>query len=121
MRIAGWLVHLEVAVDVSHKCEGCQERHSAQHEEEDVAAKESVAKELNCLQSAVHVGPLHVVEESIHQHKQPCGPADRTHSLAGEREGVAHSPGGEDGAPPPAIVLGGQLEVGEGHRDAGRD
>lgn len=30
-----------------------------------------------------------------------------------------HSPRGEDGTPPPAVVLCGQLEVSEGYGDAG--
>ena len=55
-------VHLEVAVYVPHEGEGGKERDGAQHEEEYIAAEESVAKELDSLKSSVHVGPLHVVE-----------------------------------------------------------
>lgn len=68
------LVHFEVAVNVPHKGEGGQEGHSAQHEEEDVAAEQSVAKELDSLQRAIHMRPFHEVEEGIHQHKHPCRP-----------------------------------------------
>ena len=76
-----WSVHLEVAVDVPHKGEGGHERDSAQHEEEGVAAEESVAKELHSLQSAIHVRPLCVVEDGVDQHKQPCGPAESANPL----------------------------------------
>ena len=65
-------VHLEVAVDVPDEGEGGQEGHSPQHEEEGVAAKQSVPKELDGLQSPIHVGPLQVVEQGIDQYEQPC-------------------------------------------------
>ena len=72
-------VHLEVSVDVPHEREGSQERHGTQHEEEGVAAEESVAKELDSLQSPVHMRPLQVVEEGVYQDKQPRRPGDHTH------------------------------------------
>ena len=71
-------VHLEVAVDVPHECEGGQEGNTAQRQEEGIAAQQSVAKELDCLESPIHVGPLHVVEKSIHQDKHSCGAAEHT-------------------------------------------
>ena len=67
-------VHLEVAVDVPDKGERGHEGDGAQHEEEGIAAEESVAEELHCLECAIHVRPLHVVEDSIDQHKQPRRP-----------------------------------------------
>ena len=71
--------------------------------------------------------PLHVVEQGIHEHEEPCGAGreggreggGNRHSKGNGRRRVGgrivHSPGGEDRAPPPAVVLSGELEVCEGH------
>ena len=48
----------------------CKEGDSAKHEEEDIACQHGIAKKLDCLQSAIHVRTLVVVEESIGKHKQ---------------------------------------------------
>ena len=70
------LVHLEVPVDVAYECERCKEGDGAKHEEEHVATEEGVAEELHCLQGAIHVGALVVVEEGIAKHKETDGPVE---------------------------------------------
>ena len=58
-------VHLDVDVNVSNEFQRRNERDGAEHQEEDVAGKERVAKELDRLQSTRHVGPLEIVEERV--------------------------------------------------------
>ena len=67
-------VHLDVDVDVSDELEGGKEGDGAEHEEEDVAGEEGVAKELDRLQHARHTGALEVVEEGVEKHKDPRRP-----------------------------------------------
>ena len=61
-------------VDVSHEGERGSEGDGPEHQEEDVAGKEGVAKELNGLQRAVHVRAVVVVEQSVDKHEQTRGP-----------------------------------------------
>lgn len=77
------------------------ERHAAQHEREDEGREQGVAEELGRLHQAAHGGPVPVVKHRV----------DEDEEARGAR--AEHAP------PPPAVVLAGQQEVGQGHGDAG--
>lgn len=147
-------VHLNVDVNIADEFERDEEADRAQHEEEDVARQQRIAKELERLQQARHVRALHVVEQRVAEDKcsRRAGhmahrntfiyrttqslpylyvkinvdfirkDQSRKHSpsieVAAQVKVTTYVPGTEHGPPPPAIVLGRQLEVGQGHRDA---
>ena len=95
------LVHLEATVDVANKRQRGPERHTAQHQREDHRREQRVTKELRALHQAAHRGPVSVVENRVDEDEDAGG------------AGAEHAP------PPPSVVLAGQQEVREGHRDAG--
>jgi len=68
-------VHLDVNVDVADKLEGCEERHGAKHEKENIAGEKCVAKELDGLKDAGHIGSLEVIKEGIEENKQSSRPS----------------------------------------------
>ena len=82
------LVHLEVVVDVSHEGERGGEGDGPEHQEEDVAGKEGVAKELDGLQRAVHVRAVVVVEQSVDKHKQTRGPVQGGNEGRGKQPAI---------------------------------
>jgi hypothetical protein len=93
------LVRLDRAVDVVHKCERTVEPHEAEHNEERVGDHGHVAEVEGELQHAVHVGAVVEVVERVDEDEQ-------TRSAAVD-----------EGRPPPAVVLAGQLEVQQRDRD----
>lgn len=99
----GCSVHLQVDVDVTDELEGSEEGDGAQHEEKDKARQQGVAKKLHRLDHAGHIGATGVVEDGVEEDEEAGGAR------------------AQDGAPPPAVVLARELEVGEGNGDAGPD
>lgn len=95
------LVHLEASVDVADERQRGPERHAAQHEREDERCEQGVAEELGGLHQAAHGRPVPVVKDRV----------DEDEEARGAR--AEHAP------PPPLVVLTGQQEVGQRHRDAG--
>lgn len=95
------LIHFEASVDVADERQRGPERHAAQHEREDERREQGVAEELGGLHQAAHGRPVPVVKHRV----------DEDEEARGAR--AQHAP------PPPLVVLAGQQEVGQRHRDAG--
>lgn len=101
MCVTGHLVHLEASVDVADERQRGPEGHAAQHEREDKRRQQRVAEELGRLHQAAHGRAVPVVKHRV----------DEDEEARGARA--------EHAAPPPAVVLARQQEVGQSHRDAG--
>mmetsp|Transcript_69164 Transcript_69164/g.175795 ORF Transcript_69164/g.175795 Transcript_69164/m.175795 type:complete len:423 (+) Transcript_69164:94-1362(+) len=87
---------LDARVDVIHEQIRRVERHRSQHQGQAVSQEEGVEEEERTLKQAVHPG-LHEEVDAVHVEKR--------------RDGDASA----EGPPPPPVVLGVQVEVGEEH------
>mmetsp|Transcript_6274 Transcript_6274/g.9515 ORF Transcript_6274/g.9515 Transcript_6274/m.9515 type:complete len:577 (+) Transcript_6274:207-1937(+) len=96
-------IALDHTVDVADKQQRAEEPNGPQQDEESVRDDRHVAKVEGALQEAFHVGALEVVEEGVGVDEE------------------SGSPAAEQGAPPPTMVLAGQLEVHQGNSDEGGD
>lgn len=94
-------IHLQASVDVAYEGEWGPEGDGAKHKREDECGEQRVAEELHALHGTAHARAIAVVEDGVDEDKDACG-ARAQHA-----------------APPPAVVLARQQEVGERHGDAG--
>ena len=94
------LIHFDVHVNVSNELETCVIADRAKHQKENVTSGERVAEELERLQTARHVASLHVEKHRIAEYEEARGAR------------------GDHGSPPPSVVFGRQLEIGQRDRNA---
>jgi len=93
-------VHLDVHVNVPNELETRVVADRAEHQKEYVTSGQCVAEELQCLQTTRHVASFHIEKYCVAEYEETCGSC-RDHR-----------------APPPSVVLGRQLEIGQRDRNA---
>mmetsp|Transcript_712 Transcript_712/g.2136 ORF Transcript_712/g.2136 Transcript_712/m.2136 type:complete len:229 (+) Transcript_712:183-869(+) len=98
-----WLLALDCPVDAPHENKRRGEADSAEHDECCVRGEEHVPKEEARLQEAEHARAPKEVEKAVGVDEE-AGAAAREHR-----------------APPPTMVLNGELEIGKGDGDEGGD
>mmetsp|Transcript_4020 Transcript_4020/g.12845 ORF Transcript_4020/g.12845 Transcript_4020/m.12845 type:complete len:604 (+) Transcript_4020:257-2068(+) len=96
-------IALDGAIDAAHKHERGGEADGAQHDESGIRGDQHVSEEEGGLEEAKHAAAAKVVEEAVGVDEE------------------ARRAAREEGSPPPAVVLDGELEVGEGDGDEGGD
>jgi len=96
-------IRLYTGVQKSHEPLRGEKRNRGQAQEEAIANQANITEKFYRLQGARHFRTFNVVEDGIGEYEKSRRPSDQS------------------ATPPPTVVLGGQLKIRQGDRDASCD